>query len=102
MFSPRVDFWRSMDPAVFPSMFKISFVTPIFKSGDKSNIKNYRPISILNHIAKLFELLILRYIQPSVNSTVIDEQYGSKPGRCATMNLIVFKNFILDAFENYN
>jgi hypothetical protein len=95
-------FRRSMDAGVFPSMFKMSSVTPIFKSGDKSNVKNYRPISILSHIAKLFELLVLRYIQPPVNSILIDEQYGFRPGRCATMNLIVFNNFVLDAFENHN
>jgi len=72
---------RSMDLGVFPKMLKMSSVTPIFKSGDKSDVKNYRPISILSHIAKLFELLVLRNIQPSVNNILIDEQYDFRPGR---------------------
>jgi len=57
-------------------MLKISSVTPVFKSGDKSDVRNYRPISILSYIAILFELLVLGIIQPSINSVLIDEQYG--------------------------
>uniref|UniRef100_A0A2S2Q917 RNA-directed DNA polymerase from mobile element jockey n=1 Tax=Sipha flava TaxID=143950 RepID=A0A2S2Q917_9HEMI len=93
-------FRRSMDDGIFPSMLKISSVTPVFKSGDKSNVTNYRPISILSHIAKLFEHLVLQSIQPSVDSVLVDEQYGFRPGRSSTSNLIVFNNFVLEAFEN--
>ncbi|KAL4107267.1 hypothetical protein QTP88_017643 [Uroleucon formosanum] len=93
-------FRRSMDDGIFPSMLKISSVTPVFKSGDKSNVTNYRPISILSHIAKLFEHLVLKSIQPSVDFVLVDEQYGFQPGRSSTSNLIVFNNFVLEAFEN--
>jgi len=39
---------------VFPDVLKISRVTPLFKSGDKSFCNNYRPISILLRIAKVW------------------------------------------------
>lgn len=91
-----------MDLGVFPKMLKISSVTPVFKSGNKSDVKNYRPISILSHIAKLFELLVLRNIQPSVNNILIDEQYGFRPGRSAVSNLIVLNNYILEAFGEHS
>jgi len=94
-------FRRSIDCGVFPSILKISSVTPIFKSGDKNDVKNYRPVSILCHISKLFEQLVLRNIQSSVNSILIDEQYGFRPGRSATMNLMVFNNFVLEAVEKH-
>lgn len=38
-----------------PSHFKVSIVTPVHKSGDKSNINNFRPISVINNFAKIFE-----------------------------------------------
>lgn len=95
-------FRRSMDLGVFPKMLKMSSVTPVFKSGNKSDVKNYRPISILSHIAKLFELLVLRSIQPSVNNILIDEQYGFRPGRSAVSNLIVLNNYILKAFDKHS
>lgn len=93
-------FRRSMDDGIFPSMLKISSVTPVFKSGDKSDAVNYRPISILSHIVKLFEYLVLKSIRPSVDSILVDEQYGFRPGRSAVSNLIVFNYFVLEAFEN--
>lgn len=43
------------------------------QSGDKSHARNYRPISILEHIAKLFEKIVLKDITPSVNPTLICE-----------------------------
>ena len=43
---------------VFPDILKMARVTPLFKSGDKSLCNNYRPISILSHIAKVFERLV--------------------------------------------
>ena len=44
--------WQS---GVFPTSEKIAKVIPIYKSGDRSNIVNYRPISVLNIISKSFE-----------------------------------------------
>jgi len=63
---------RSMGDGIFPSMLKISSVTPV----DKSDVVNYWPISILSHIAKLFEHLVLKSIQPSIDCILFDEQYG--------------------------
>jgi len=39
----------------FNHNLKTSVVTPIYKSGDKTDAKNYRPISNINNISKLFE-----------------------------------------------
>jgi len=42
---------------IFIRAVKIHFgvVTPIYKSGSKSDITNYRPITIINSIAKIYE-----------------------------------------------
>lgn len=81
-------------------MFKIISPIPVYMSGDKIYLKKYRPISVINHIPILFELIVLRNIQLSVNSVLVDEQYRFRPNRSATMNLIIFNNFILEAIEN--
>lgn len=39
-------FRRSLDEGIFPSILKLSSITPVHKSGIKSDISNYRPISI--------------------------------------------------------
>ena len=40
---------------IFPDLLKKAVVTPIFKEDDKNEIKNYRPISILPVVSKIFE-----------------------------------------------
>jgi hypothetical protein len=37
----------SLSQGIFPDQMKISRITPLYKSGDKSQFCNYRPISIL-------------------------------------------------------
>lgn len=41
-----------------PSHFKIAIIKPLFKAGDKLQIINYRPISLISNIAKVFEKAI--------------------------------------------
>ena len=43
----------------FPDSWKVARVTPIFKDGDKIEKSNYRPISFLPVISRLFEKLVL-------------------------------------------
>ena len=38
--------------------FKVAKVTPVYKSGDKDDVNNYRPISIIPTIARVFEKLM--------------------------------------------
>ncbi len=46
----------------FPDAWKIANVTPIFKKGDTDNVKNYRPISLLSCIGKVFERCVCKYV----------------------------------------
>ena len=48
----------SITSGVFPCDWKIAKVSPLFKSGDLRNANNYRPISFLPTIARVFERLI--------------------------------------------
>ena len=45
----------SLQTSKFPSDWKQARVTPIFKSGDKSDVYNYRPISVLPVVSKIIE-----------------------------------------------
>jgi hypothetical protein len=53
-------------------MSRIRFV-PLFTSGDKKNISNYRGISILSAIVKLFEKLACDVITPIIRPSISDE-----------------------------
>ena len=47
----------SIRSGIFPKDWKIAKVAPIFKSGSKSEMGNYRPISVLPTLARIFERL---------------------------------------------
>ena len=46
---------RSLIEGVFPSLLKTAKVVPVHKGGTKINIENYRPISLLSAISKIYE-----------------------------------------------
>ena len=48
-------FNTSIETSEFPDSWKVARVTPIFKEGDKTEKSNYRPISVLPVISRLFE-----------------------------------------------
>lgn len=49
---------KSVTQGIFPDRLKIARVSPIFKGGDKHEIINYRPISILPLFDKVFEQVV--------------------------------------------
>ena len=51
-------FNRCLQNSEWPSALKEAEIIPIHKSGDKSNPNNYRPISLISNIAKIFEKII--------------------------------------------
>ena len=48
----------SLKTGIFPSDWKKANVSPIFKKGNRSEVKNYRPISLLSNVSKVFERLV--------------------------------------------
>ena len=51
-------FEKSIEKGVFLDVLKIATVTPLFKSGDPSNISNYRPIFVLLCFSKILERIM--------------------------------------------
>jgi hypothetical protein len=91
-------FKRSLEEGIFPSILKFSSVTPVHKSGELSNVSNYRPISIQSHISKIFESLVLHCIQPPINRILMEEQHSFRPGRSTITCNLVFINYVYQSF----
>ena len=51
--------------------FKITRVTPIFKVGKAEDIGNYRPISILASVGRIFEKLLYKQLYDFLSETEI-------------------------------
>lgn len=51
-------FNKLLTTGIFPAVWKNSLIVPVFKSGSREDVKNYRTISILNVMPKIFERII--------------------------------------------
>ena len=63
---------------IFPDALKVSKVIPLYKKDDKQLLSNYRPISLLPSISKIFEKVILIQLTEYLNNNNIlhKNQYG--------------------------
>ena len=50
----------SVEKSNFPLSLKKANITPVFKKGDRNSKANYRPVSILPSLPKIFEPCIFR------------------------------------------
>ena len=55
-------FNESFEKIKFPDSLKLANVTPVFKKGARTSKNNYRPVSILPVLSKLFERLIKKQL----------------------------------------
>jgi len=80
---------RSFKEAKMPSCLKVGKQTPVFKSGDNV-ISNYRPITVVNSIAKIFEkamaVRLVRYLRHF--NIIINNQFGFREHHSTTHAMI--------------
>ena len=78
MFSYKVflDINCSIKNGTFPSSQKLADVSPIFKKGDKLDKSNYRPVSILPALSKVFERLLFKQINAYMDPKLSKHQCG--------------------------
>lgn len=91
-----------LSQGVFPTRMQVAKVTILYKKGDRNEMANYRPVSILPVFSKGLEKIILsRLCHFSEKHSVINnEQFGFRKHRSTELALLEQKEFILNAFED--
>ena len=76
--------------SVFPSLLKTAKVVPIFKKDSKLDYSNYRPISLLSNIEKIFEKLIYKRLYTFLNNNniIYNLQFGFRQ-QCSTSHALI-------------
>ena len=92
----------SMTKQCIPSEWKCHSITPIFKSGDKSNVKNYRPISLLCIVSKVLEHLVYNKVSTFIvnNNILCHQQFGFRQHHSTTQQLLLFLGNVHKALNN--
>ena len=86
-----------IETGINPENFKIAKITPIHKKkGDKNVITNYRPISLLPTLSKVFERVIHIQLYNYFNNEnlLAEQQYGFRAKHSTKLAAIKLVDFI--------
>ena len=95
-------FNNCLKESCFSDCWKVSSVVPVFKNvGERSTAKNYRPVSLLSVVSKVFEKLVNNRIvdHPEKCGLFSDFQYGFRSSRSTADLLTVVSDRIARAFN---
>ena len=100
----KIIFDNILQTGIFPDQWKKANVTPVHKKNDKQLITNYRPISLLPILAKVYERIIFRNVYNYLisNNLITKNQSGFRPGDSVTNQLLSLVNDIHTAFDDKN
>ncbi len=88
----------------FPDLMKLAKVIPIFKAGCKTDVNNYRPISLLPIFSKLLEKLmhVRLYSFLELNKVIYDSQFGFQKNKSTSHSLIEIVEQIRNCIDRGN
>lgn len=92
---------ESFSTGVFPECLKTARVVPVHKRGER-DIKNFRPISVINGLSKVFEIAVYRRLMSfSIQTQAISpNQYGFMKGKSTTQAIAALLDRVFRAWED--
>ena len=92
-----------MESGIFPDILKVGKITPVFKKGNSQLMTNYRPISLLPIIGKIFEKVIHKrmYNFFCAMNIIYDKQFGFRHKHSTSHAVNYSVNKILTEIENH-
>lgn len=87
-----------LDQGIFPKIFKQSIITPVYKGGDRDDVSNYRPISVLPSISKVLEKIINKRLLGYLDkyNIISKHQYGFRQGVSTEDAVTALSNLIVN------
>ena len=85
----------------FPSKLKLARITPVLKKGSPLEVQNYRPISLLSNIDKIFQKLIFKRLMNFLDKhqSLYPMQFGFRAKHSTTLSLMNIVNQIQNALD---
>ena len=91
----------SLTQGIFPSQLKIANVIPLYKSDDPMLFNNYRPVSVLCVLSKVFEKIMYNRVSTFLEIFKIlhENQYGFRKKSSTHLALLSFVDKVIQAIE---
>ena len=92
----------TLEQGSFPSQLKLAKVVPIYKSKDPLSISNYRPVSVLPALSKIYERVIYNRIHKFIDDHDIlyKFQFGFRAKHSTSAAIAVLLDNIANAFNH--
>ena len=93
---------QSLKTGVFPDALKIAKFKPLYKKGDNFCLNNYRPISLLPTISKIFERVMFTqlYSYLNANNLLSEQQYGFRSHHSTELAYVKLVDYITTEMDN--
>ena len=91
----------SLSTTQFPETWKLANVLPLFKKNDKTQINNYRPISLLSCVSKIAERVVFKYTFNFIRDhrLITKFQSGFTPGNSTINQLVHVYHLLCEALD---
>ena len=88
--------------STYPEIFKITKIIPIFKTGDLTELVNYRPIALLSVVSKILEILLKNQITAYFedNNLLSNTQFGFRKHKSTEKAVMALVEKVIKGFEN--
>ena len=98
---PRYIYSNCLVQGIFLVEIKIARITPIYEGGDKENVVNYRPISVLPCFSKILERIIYKrlYLCFTENNLLYNKQFGFQKGHSTDHTIVQLADQIHEMFD---
>lgn len=80
----------------YPTAWASAIIVPLHKNGDRDSVNNYRGISLLNILSKVFSFILNQRLTvwADENEKIVEEQGGFRAGRSTTDNIFILQGII--------
>lgn len=93
---------ESFSVGIFPDDLKLAIITPIHKKGDHSNVINYRPVSVLSLLSKVFEKAFANRMEKFLNkfNIITSHQFGFRKGKGTSDALSSLTDYVYEGMND--
>ena len=79
--------------------WKSSYLKPIYKKRNRSDITNYRPIAISSAFSKIFDMILAKKLSVKFKELLLSNQHGFRVGKSTITNLMIYAHDIFKVFS---
>ena len=90
---------QSLKTGIYPEKWKFSYITPVFRSGSRTVITNYRPVCAISALAKLFESIIYEKFYARIHQLISVNQHKFMKNRSIVTKLLGYTSVALDSLK---